>query len=147
MNNFLPFPRVVTLAGVAALALLLAGPNWVGSPAPTNPPRARPAPPRRRPPASLGLADLTCVATRQGWAYLAGVMDACSRRIVGWALAESMPASLVAHAFQRAVTQRRPAPGLLHHSDRGSQYASDAYRHLIHLHGVIPGMSRAANCN
>ena len=59
-------------------------------------------------------------------------MDACSRRIVGWALAESMPASLVARALQRAVARQRPGPGLLHHSGRGGQYARDAYRTLLH---------------
>ena len=58
-----------------------------------------------------------------------------------------MPTAPVARAFTRAVTQRRPAAGLLHHSDRGSQYASDAYRTLLHSHGVETSMSRAANCN
>ena len=91
-------------------------------------------------------ADITYVATREGWLYVAGVLDACSRKIVGWAAADTMPTGLVARAFERAVQTQRPAPGLLHHSDRGSQYASDAYRELLRRHEVIPSMSRAGNC-
>ncbi len=91
-------------------------------------------------------ADITYVATKEGWLYVAGVLDACSRRIVGWAADDAMPTTLVARAFERAVQTQRPSPGLLHHSDRGSQYASGAYRELLRRHGVIPSMSRAANC-
>ena len=65
--------------------------------------------------------DITCIATQEGWLYLAGVLDACSRKIVGWALADTMSTSLVARAFERAAHSERPAPGLLHRSDRGSQ--------------------------
>lgn len=102
-----------------------------------------PAPGR---PDEVWLADITCVATRQGWAYLAGVLDLFSRKLVGWAVDDTMPTALVVRAFERAVTHRRPPAGLLHHSDRGSQYASDAYRTLLHAHGVQTSMSRAANC-
>lgn len=84
--------------------------------------------------------------TGEGWLYVAGVLDLYSRKLVGWAAEDAMPTALVARAFTRAVTQRKPAPGLLHHSDRGSQYASDAYRLLLHQNGVIPSMSRAGNC-
>ena len=70
----------------------------------------------------------------------------CSRRVVGWAADDAMPAGLVARAFERAVQAQKPAAGLLHHSDRGSQYASDAYRELLRHYGVIPSMSRKANC-
>ena len=104
---------------------------------------------RAQPPARSGevwQADITYVATKEGWLYVAGVLDACSRKIVGWAADEAMPTALVARAFERAVATQRPAPGLLHHSDRGSQYASDAYRELLRRHGVIPSMSRAGNC-
>lgn len=105
---------------------------------------ARTAPPAR--PGEVWQADITYVATREGWLYVAGVLDACSRRIVGWAADDAMPTTLVTRAFERAVATQRPAVGLLHHSDRGSQYASDAYRELLRRHGVVPSMSRAGNC-
>ena len=104
----------------------------------------RPAPPTR--PGEVWQADITCGATKEGWLYVAGVLDACSRKIVGWAADDTMPTGLVARAFERAVATQRPAPGLLHHSDRGSQYASDAYRELLRRHGAVSSMSRAANC-
>ena len=84
--------------------------------------------------------------TGEGWLYVAGVLDLYSRKLVGWAAEGAMPTALVASAFRRAVTHRQPAPGLLHHSDRGSQHASDAYRQLLHAHGVQTSMSRAGNC-
>ena len=104
----------------------------------------RAQPPTR--PGEVWQADITYVATKEGWLYVAGVLDACSRKIVGWAADEAMPTALIARAFERAVASRQPVPGLLHHSDRGSQYASDAYRALLRRHGVIPSMSRAGNC-
>ena len=104
----------------------------------------RAEPPTR--PGEVWQTDITYVATKEGWLYVAGVLDACSRRIVGWAADDAMSTALVARAFERAVAAQRPAPGLLHHSDRGSQYASDAYRELLRSHGVVPSMSRAGNC-
>ena len=104
----------------------------------------RASPPAR--PGEVWQADITGVATQEGWLYLAGVLEACSRRIVGWAADDAMPTALVARAFERAVTTQRPSAGLLHHSDRGRQYASDAYRPLRHRHGALPSMSRAGNC-
>lgn len=101
-------------------------------------------PPAR--PNEVWQADITYVATKEGWLYVAGVLDACSRKIVGWAADAAMPTGLVARAFERAVASQRPVPGLLHHSDRGSQYASDAYRELLLRHGVTASMSRAGNC-
>ncbi len=101
-------------------------------------------PPSR--PGEVWQADITYVATQEGWLYVAGVLDACSRRIVGWAADSSMPTGLVSRALERAVQTQRPAAGLLHHSDRGSQYASDVYRELLRRHGVVPSMSRAGNC-
>ena len=97
-------------------------------------------------PGQVWQADITYVATQEGWLYVAGVLDACSRKIVGWAVDDTMPTGLVARAFERAVASQRPAPGLLHHSDRGSQYASDAYRELLRRHGTVASMSRAGNC-
>lgn len=97
-------------------------------------------------PDQVWATDITYVPTGEGWLYVAGVLDLYSRKLVGWAAEDAMPTALVARAFERAVAQRKPAPGLLHHSDRGSQYASDAYRQLLHAHGVIPSMSRAGNC-
>ena len=97
-------------------------------------------------PGEVWQADITCVATKEGWLYVAGVLDACSRRIVGWAAGDAMPTGLIARAFERAVAAERPALGLLHHSDRGSQYASEAYRDLLRAHGAVASMSRAGNC-
>ena len=101
-------------------------------------------PPTR--PGEVWQTDITYVATKEGWLYVAGVLDACSRKIVGWAADDTMPTGLVARAFERAVQGERPSPGLLHHSDRGSQYASEAYRQLLRRHGVVASMSRAGNC-
>ena len=105
----------------------------------------RAAPPAR--PGEVWRADITYVATQEGWLYVAGVLDACSRRVVGWAAAAAMPTALVARACERAVLGCQPTGGLLHHSDRGSQYASDAYRDLLRRHGATPSMSRPANCD
>jgi transposase InsO family protein len=91
--------------------------------------------------------DVTCIWTeRQGWLYLAAVMDLCSRRIVGWALADHAKAQLCIDALSMALEQRRPAKGMLHHSDRGVQYACDAYQQLLEDHGVVRSMSRTGNC-
>lgn len=103
----------------------------------------RAEPPTR--PGEVWQADITYVATNEGWPYVAGVLDACSRRIVGRAAADTMPTARVARAFERAVRAEKPAPGLLHHSDRGRQYASDACRELLRSHGVVASMSRAGN--
>jgi transposase InsO family protein len=91
--------------------------------------------------------DITCIWTeRQGWLYLAAVMDLCSRRIVGWAMADHVKAQLCLDAVSMALEQRRPARGLLHHSDRGVQYACDAYQQLLEDRGVVRSMSRTGNC-
>jgi transposase InsO family protein len=92
------------------------------------------------------VADITYVWTAAGWVYLAAVMDLYSRRIVGWALGTSLETSLVTEALSRAQTQRRPAPGLLHHSDRGSQYASSAYHALLAHFKITASMSGLAHC-
>ena len=75
-------------------------------------------------------ADITYIRTQEGWLYLAAVMDLCGRRIVGWATSDRIYAALVSDALHMAVRHRCPGPGLLHHSDRGSQYASEAFQEL-----------------
>lgn len=91
-------------------------------------------------------ADITYVATAQGWLYLAVVLDLYSRRIVGWAMSDSLQRQLVIDALQMAIVARRPAPGLLHHSDRGSQYASHDYQALLTRTQMVTSMSRKGNC-
>lgn len=91
------------------------------------------------------VSDLTYVATAQGWLYVAVILDLWSRRVVGWATGPSLQASLVLAALQMALRQRRPAPGLLHHSDRGVQYASTPHRALLSAAGLQASMSRAGN--
>jgi putative transposase len=91
-------------------------------------------------------ADITYVWTQQGWLYLAVVMDLCSRKIVGWSMSSRMKAQLVCDALKMAIWQRRPKPGLIHHSDRGSQYASKAFRRLLNAHDIKGSMSRKGDC-
>jgi putative transposase len=92
------------------------------------------------------VADITYVATNQGWLYLACVMDLASRRIVGWSMSERITADLVCRALSSAYWQRKPAAGLIMHSDRGSQYASASHRQMIKDYRMIQSMSRRANC-
>jgi transposase InsO family protein len=111
------------------------------------------------------LADITYVATAEGWLFLAAVLDCFSRKIVGWSMSEAMPAELVADALNMALLNRdrappAPAPGggggggggggftgsLLLHSDRGSQYASDQFQNLLAHHWITPSMSRSGDC-
>jgi transposase InsO family protein len=96
-------------------------------------------------PDQVWVVDITYIHTLEGWIYLAVILDACSRKVVGWAVAASLETSLVTAALNRAQKQRRPAPGLLHHSDRGIQYASSAYRALLATLKITPSMSRPAN--
>lgn len=91
-------------------------------------------------------ADITYIATAQGWLYLAAVMDLYSRKIVGWALADHLKTSLPKEALRRALQTRRPSPGLLHHSDRGVQYASQEYRALLQSNQLVSSMSAQGNC-
>ena len=92
------------------------------------------------------LSDITYVPTREGWLYLAGVLDCFSRKIVGWSMGTTMKAELVMDALDMALRRRRPGVGLLHHSDRGSQYACEAYRSLLAAGGIACSMSRVGNC-
>jgi len=90
--------------------------------------------------------DITYLWTQQGWVYLAVVFDLYSRRVVGWAMDRRMKKALVIRALMMAVNLRKPPPGLIHHSDRGSQYASHAYQALLKQYGMICSMSRKGNC-
>lgn len=92
------------------------------------------------------VSDITYIRTRSGWLYLAAVLELHSRKIVGWAMAPQMPATLVCAALQMAIVQRNPAPGLVVHSDRGTQYASSLHQALLHQHGLVGSMSRKGNC-
>jgi putative transposase len=92
------------------------------------------------------LADITYIPTREGWLYLAAVEDLFSRRVVGWSMAEHMESRLVVDALEMAVQRRLPDEGLLAHSDRGSQYASEHYQLLLARHGIACSMSRRADC-
>jgi transposase InsO family protein len=94
----------------------------------------------------IWVADITYLPVLGGFVYLAAVMDLYSRRIIGWALAPNMERDLVMAALRQALSQRQPNKGCLHHSDRGSQYASHDYRHLLSEHGLEASMSRAGNC-
>lgn len=97
-------------------------------------------------PDQIWLADITYVPTAEGWLYLAVVLDLYSRRIVGWAMSDSLHRQLVIDALQMALTARQPPPGLLHHSDRGSQYASEEYQALLTQAQMVGSMSRKGNC-
>lgn len=97
-------------------------------------------------PDQVWLADITYIPTDEGWLYLAALLDMYSRRIVGWALSDSLHRQLVIDALQMALVTRQPSPGLTHHSDRGSQYASDDYQALLTKHQIVASMSRAGNC-
>lgn len=97
-------------------------------------------------PNRVWMADVTYIPTGAGWCYLAVVIDAFSRRVVGWAVDTQLTASLPRRALERAIATRRPTPGLLHHSDRGIQYAATAYQHVLQQHGMIASMSRRGDC-
>ena len=97
-------------------------------------------------PNQVWVCDITYIRTRSGWLYLAAVLDLHSRKIVGWAMASAMPAALVCAALQMAIVQRNPAPGLIVHSDRGTQYASAEHQALLNKYGLIGSMSRKGNC-
>ena len=90
--------------------------------------------------------DITYIPTGEGWLYLAEVIDLCSRKIVGWSMADHMRTDLVSDALKMAIMRRRPGDGLLHHSDRGVQYASDDYQHLLASHQMEVSMSGKGDC-
>jgi transposase InsO family protein len=91
-------------------------------------------------------SDITYVPTREGWLFLAVVLDLASRRVVGWAMRETLEADLALSALRMALGARHPAPGLVHHSDRGTQYACEDYRALLATHGLVASMSKRGDC-
>jgi transposase InsO family protein len=90
--------------------------------------------------------DITYIPTDQGWLYLAGVIDLCSRKIVGWSMADHMQVELVSDALKMAIARRNPGEDLLHHSDRGVQYASEDYMYLLQSHDMRISMSGKGDC-
>lgn len=92
------------------------------------------------------VGDITYLKTREGWLYLAAVLDIYSRKVVGWAMDKHMEEGLVASALQMATTHRQPREGVLHHSDRGSQYAAHEYQQLLEAHKMRVSMSRKGDC-
>lgn len=107
---------------------------------------ARDFTPADRPLNQAWVGDITYIRTWQGWAYLATVIDLASRRVVGFAVADHMRTSLIQQAMEMALTSRRPGPGLIFHSDRGSQYTSAAFRELLARHQVRQSLSRPRQC-
>jgi putative transposase len=97
-------------------------------------------------PNAVWLADLTYVPTGEGWLFLAAIIDLCTRKVVGWAMRPTLHAEIAVDALRMAITRQRPAPGLIHHSDRGVQYAADPYRRTLIAAGITPSMSRKGNC-
>jgi putative transposase len=97
-------------------------------------------------PNQVYVGDITYIHTREGWLYLAVVIDLYSRQVVGWSMAEHMRAKLVNDALLMAVWKRKPEKGLMWHTDRGSQYASESHRALLTQHGIRQSMSRKGNC-
>ena len=97
-------------------------------------------------PNQVWVADITYIPTQEGWLYLASIMDLFSRKIVGWSLQANMRTGLVLCALEMALKRRQPPAGLIHHSDRGSQYASEEYQEILKEHGLIASMSGKGNC-
>lgn len=92
------------------------------------------------------VADITYIPTREGWLYLAAILDIYSRKIVGWSMSDRITTELITDAFNMAICQRSPGIGLIHHSDRGCQYASNEFQEKLQKHGIICSMSRKGNC-
>lgn len=97
-------------------------------------------------PNQVWLADITYIPTGEGWLYLAVILDLFTRKVVGWAMRDHVRAELTIAALTMAIQRRRPAPGLIHHSDRGSQYAAGDYRDILAAAAIVQSMSRKANC-
>jgi putative transposase len=92
------------------------------------------------------LTDITYLWTDEGWAYLSCLLDLHGRRVIGWGVSESLDASTSCRVLEQAIAARRPSPGLIHHSDRGVQYACDDYQRILRRHGITCSMSRKGNC-
>ncbi len=120
-------------------------------PDPEPPPEPTDLIERRFDPRELALnacwaGDITYIRTWEGWMYLATVIDLASRRVVGWAMADHMRAELVCDALQMAIARRQPGPGLIFHSDRGSQYTSKQFRELLATHSIHQSLARPRQC-
>lgn len=92
------------------------------------------------------VGDITYILTKQGWLYLATIIDLYSRKVVGWSMDMTMTAELVNDALIMAIKNRKPSAGLIYHTDRGSQYASDSHRKILNDYSIIQSMSRKGNC-
>jgi transposase InsO family protein len=138
--------RIMRRHGIRALGVKRFVPRTTDSnhdrPVPVNRLREQPSPLR---PNQIWVSDLTYVFTQEGWMYLAVIMDLWSRRIVGWACGASLHSALAIAALQMALQHRQPPKGLIHHSDRGLQYASAQYRQLLQDAQILCSMSRTAN--
>jgi len=97
-------------------------------------------------PDQVWVTDATCILTGQGWLYVVAVLDVYTRRVLGWGMHDHLEARLTIAALQMAITRRRPRPGVIVHSDRGTQFASAAYRQVLADHGLLASMSRRGNC-
>ena len=97
-------------------------------------------------PNQVWLADLTYIPTAEGWLYLAAILDMHTRKIVGWSMRQTLHAEIAIDALTMAIQRQRPPPGLIHHSDRGIQYAAEAYRQILAGSGISPSMSRKGDC-
>jgi len=97
-------------------------------------------------PNRVWVSDITYIPTDEGWLYLAATMDLFSRKVVGWSMSASMPATLVLDALEMAIDRRSPSPGLVQHSARGVQYAAHAFQALLDHNGIVCSMSRKGNC-
>jgi len=97
-------------------------------------------------PNQIWLADLTYIPTGEGWLYLAAILDMHTRKIVGWSMRETLHTEIALEALDMAIERQQPAPGLIHHSDRGIQYAAEAYRAMLAQSGITPSMSRKGDC-
>ena len=97
-------------------------------------------------PNRVRLADITYVATNEGWLYVSGVLDLSTRKLVGWSMNETLHAEGALEALRMAINRQRPPHGLIHHSDRGIQYASEAYRRALATANITPSMSRKGDC-
>ncbi len=97
-------------------------------------------------PNQIWLADLTYIPTGEGWLYLAAILDMHTRKLVGWSMRETLHVQIALEALNMAIERQRPPPGLIHHSDRGIQYAAEAYRSALAMAGISPSMSRKGDC-
>jgi putative transposase len=139
--------RLMKAAGLRARVKRAFRPRTTDSRHPHRPaPNHLAAVPAPGAPDQIWVADITYIWTLTGWVYLAAVMDLYSRKIVGWSMGSSLETTLVKEALQQALAKRRPAAGLLHHSDRGVQYASSAFQALLHSWQMVPSMSAQGHC-